>query len=129
MDIFNNYLKTKHYIAASQRRGIADEDASLVLSYGLELRQGVYLMTDQVVAELLAELRLSVDQISRSFMKRVDALRGLVVVTACDPDGLLRLISTFWKWSAKGSLRTPSSRDPHAKRRARRLHSAKRRAI
>lgn len=125
MDIFNNYRKTQHYIAAAQRRCIADEDASLVLSYGLELRQGVYLMTDQVVADLLAELRLSVDQISRSFMKRVDALRGLVVVVS-DSDGPLRLVTTFWKWSAKGSLRTPSSRDPHAKRRARRLRSARR---
>ena len=129
MDIFNKYLKTKHYVAAAQRRGVSDEDASIVLSYGLELRQGVYLMSDEVVRELLGELRLSVDQISTAFMKRVDALRGLVVVTVRDSDGLLRLVTAFWKTSANGSLRTPSRRDPHVKLRARRLHAAKRRAI
>lgn len=32
MDIFNKYLKTKHYVAAAQQRCISDEDASLVLS-------------------------------------------------------------------------------------------------
>lgn len=81
-------------------------------------------MTNQVVAEL----RLSLDQISTSFMKRLDALRGLVVVTVHDAKGLW-LVTTFWKTSAKGSLRTPSRRDPHVKLRARRLHAAKRRAI
>lgn len=111
MEFVLNYRKTKHFMAQSQRRGVSDAAVSLALLYGEEVRQGVYLLTKKI----LSELSSSFDEVATS----LNALRNLMVVTVCDPDGAW-LVTVFKKYSAKGAVRTPARRDPSAQRRIKR---------
>jgi hypothetical protein len=122
--------QTAHSKARIRQRGLREADAALVFEWGAELRSGVFMMTDRVADEIMAELShlnhrdggsvITDNAQFRARLKRhIDALRRCVVVA----EGVT-LVTAFHKKAPH--LRTDPRSDPHCRRRRQRCESERR---
>lgn len=120
--------QTLHARARLRQRGLRDTDAQLILELGTEFRTGVFMLTDNDVDTLIAELTTYTkpqesswgDMSAGELKRRIDGLRGATLVV----DGLT-FITAFHK--TVSHLRTDPRRDPRCRRRRQRREAERRR--